>query len=387
MGKKFIRHEHAIQIFYRHLDEIIIQYQTHKYRIIMFGSGTPANMAIYYLKIHDVIVEAILDNNQKKQGTQEYDTPIYSPEDYLSDFDENIRILIASSYEDEMIQQLKNLGYEQKQIVKLIDFKKSISDYSFVDRTGFRMLDRIEIREHQLKILKHLKWLCDKHGLRYWLCGGTLLGAVRHHGYIPWDDDIDVLVEMNDLKKLTTILQEDPEYGIATFIDLELDFCDSCSYMYEMSSDADVNYFPTQVSCGISIDLFPLVGIPENEQEQKQYIAELRRRNEAVWNKMYSKKELRKAATELMDCMSRYHFDESLYCGGGRIISQNITKESWLVDGFRNTEEMCFEGESFRVPKEWQTYLHTMYGKDYMIPPPKERQVAQHQYKAYVPEK
>lgn len=383
MAEKFIRHEHSIKKFYKCLDDIIAQNQIQKRRILMFGSGIPANMAIYYLKIHDVTVEAILDNNPAKQGTEQYNTPIYAPAEYLSEYDDTILIMIASSYEDAMIKQLEELGYGKQQVIQLIQFQEAMSDYSFSNRDGFRELDRMEIRQHQLNVLKHIKSVCDKHGLRYWLSGGTLLGAVRHQGYIPWDDDIDVWVEMKDLKKLTKILKTDPKYGIATYVDETVDFCDSCSYMYEISSDMDVNYFPMQVSCGISIDLFPMVGLPDDEAEMEQYATQIKILEENVWNKMYSKSELRKAATELMDFMSRYDFDKCQNCG--YILSRHFTKERMPAAYYTEPTEMMFEGELYKVPGKWHDLLVNLFGENYMMLPPKEEQVAHHNFKAYMP--
>lgn len=384
MANKFIRYDHAAQIFYKRLDTLIAQHRTEGTRFLMFGSGMPANMAIYYLKIHGIKVEAILDNNQAKQGGTEYGTPIYSPEDYLAKFDKKIRIMIASSHEDAMTAQIKKLGYGEEQIVKLLEFQKATNDYSFADRTGYRELNREEIRERQMRLLRHLKELCDRHGLRYWLCYGTLLGAVRHHGYIPWDDDIDVFVEWKDLKKLVKIIQEEPDYGIATFINNEMDFCDSCSYMYEMESDMEVNYFPMQASLGMNIDIFPLMGVPGDEKEKQQYIADMKRLHENVWNKMYSRDELQKATAELIAYIDKYDFDTCADCG--YVIGYYFTQEIWSADSFHKAMEMPFEGENFRVPSGWKTYLESLYGKDYMTPPPESERIPLHNFKAYIRE-
>ena len=59
-----------------------------------------------------------------------------------------------------------------------------------------------ECKEIQLSILKFIDKVCEENGLRYYLCGGTLIGAVRHRGYIPWDDDIDIMLPREDYRKL-----------------------------------------------------------------------------------------------------------------------------------------------------------------------------------------
>lgn len=383
MANKYIRHENSLKIFYANLDKIIDNYQQRKRKILMFGSGTPANMAIYYLKIHGIMVDAILDNDFSKQGSIQYGLPVYSPSGYLSEFDDDILILIASSYEYSMIHQLNELGYTSKHICQLIKFEKIMSDFSFVDRTGYRELNRFELRQHQLNVLRHLKKLCDQYGLRYWLVGGTLLGAIRHRGYIPWDDDIDVYVEMKDLKKLTALLQDDPDFGIATFVDQSIDISVPCAYMYEMASDMDINYFPTQISCGISIDIFPLTGIPDTQAELEKYITDAKQLNQNIWKKIYSKQEARKATTEQMKFMSHYDFDKCSHVG--YIYSRwGYYKEIFPVEGFINTTQVEFEGEYYRAPLQWENYLVTLYGENYMQLPPESERVPLHRFKAYM---
>ena len=67
-------------------------------------------------------------------------------------------------------------------------------------------IDVVEMKKLQLDILADVAAFCDKHGLRYYLSGGTMLGAVRHQGFIPWDDDIDIQMPRPDFWKKTEAL-------------------------------------------------------------------------------------------------------------------------------------------------------------------------------------
>lgn len=378
---KFVRHKYSIEKFYGNLDKVIEQNKVTPRRIVMFGSGVPSVMAIYYLKINGAPIEAVIDNSKSKQGTEFENLRIYSPEELLGKYDDTFLILIASSYEDEMIEQIESMGYQaSKHCVQLLLFKQAVEDYSFSSYNKSSQMSREMVREHQLRVLKRLKDICDEHHLRYWLCGGTLLGAIRHKGYIPWDDDIDILVEMKDLKTLAKILEDDPEFALASYVNLEDDFFDSCSYMYERNTLMDINYFPMQISCGVNIDLFPLVGLPEGEKF-KEYMTQITELERNSWRNMYDKKKLRIATTELLNFMSSYDYDKYENCG--YVLSRHREDEYLPATYYNEIVEVEFEGEYYRAPKEWHKYLIAMFGENYMELPPEKERVPHHNFRAY----
>lgn len=376
----FIRHTQAIESFYKKLDELIENNIFRDKNIIMFGTSKIAGMIIYYLKIHEIKINNIIDNDKKRQGEIIFGSLVIAPEQLDITYRKDTIILIASYYQNEMIQQLKDMGYEEeKNIIKVIDLPFLMNDYSFVDRSGFKIMEIEEVRKKQLNILKHLKEVSKRNGLRYFLSGGTLLGAIRHKGYIPWDDDIDVFMEIKDLKKLVEILKKEKDYSIISFVD-DIDYYDECSFMVDNYSIMDSNRFPMQVSSGVSIDIFPLCGLPDDKNELKEYVKTLKDLETNRWNKLYSKKECRQATKELVDFMCSYDFDKYNHCGC--LLTPYFIKEITKKEYFSAAVEVEFEGEKFAVPIEWDKYLTQVFG-DYMQLPPIEKRVAHHFFKAY----
>lgn len=376
----FIRHDKAIKNFYKSIEEIVNNGTLCNRRIIMFGTSKIAGMIVYYLNQKGIQLEAVVDNDEQRQGNIVFGLKVYKPEKLLGKFNSDYLILICSSYQDAMISQLEKMGYKcGHHIYKVIDLPKEMNDYSFVDRTGYVSLSREEVRKRQLKVLKRLKEVCEENNIRYWLAGGTLLGAIRHKGYIPWDDDIDVWVDVHHLKKLSNALKDDEDFSFITFVD-DVDYYDEGSLMVDNHSILDTNHFPMQITTGVSIDVFPLCAMPSDKTEQIQYIEIIRELDNDRWNKLYDKKLCREATNKLVSFMQKYSFEECEKCGF--VLTRYFMRDIHDTIFFSKTVEVEFEGEKFAAPAGYDEYLKALYG-DYMELPPIEQRVAGHYYNAY----
>lgn len=381
-GKKmdFVRYENGIDELYNNMDNFIRNNTFQNKMVIMFGTSKVASMIVYYLKKNGINVDAIVDNDKKRQGEVVFGIRVYSPEELLMEFKENAMVILASSYQDEMIKQLEGMGYHyEEHIIKAIDLPAVLNDYSFVDRSGLVQLTNAEVRESQLKVLKRLKHVCEENDIRYWLAGGTLLGAVRHKGYIPWDDDIDVFVDIHHLKKLSDALKDDPDFSFISFVD-DVDYYDECSLMVDNHTILDTNHFPMQLTTGVSIDIFPMCAIPDDPKELKDYITNVRNMEMDKWNKLYDKTECKKASDKLVAYMQSFKFEECGMCGS--ILTRYFLNDMYDASVFADKTEVEFEGELYAAPIGWETYLKALYG-DYMQLPPKEKQIAHHYFHAY----
>lgn len=122
----------------------------------------------------------------------------------------------------------------------------------------------------QIKLLDMLRWL-DKflrgNGLTYYVVGGTLLGAVRHKGFIPWDDDVDIAMPRNDYKKLCILLERPIEhYVVESTNSIDKNFLYTFAKFYDLNTSM-TEVLRKKVRRGVYIDIFPIDGIGNSIDE------------------------------------------------------------------------------------------------------------------------
>lgn len=139
-----------------------------------------------------------------------------------------------------------------------------------------------EIQQVELGILLEFDALCKKHGLRYWIGWGTLLGALRHKGFIPWDNDVDAIMPLDDYFKLIELAAQDPRGLISAHHrvshhdnDPEAQF--PFIKIYDMRTHVRQHELKPHIQLdeGVWLDIFPIAGRPENESEYKRYAKKL----------------------------------------------------------------------------------------------------------------
>ena len=133
--------------------------------------------------------------------------------------------------------------------------------------------DNSELRKLQLVELENMRIfseLCDRHGLRYYLVGGTMLGAVRHHGFIPWDDDMDVGMPRPDYEKFITIARKEMPQGYS-FLNYKYNKNYKRYFSRIVNDDVKiVNASNTKrIEENAWLDIFPFDGMPNNKLIQR----------------------------------------------------------------------------------------------------------------------
>lgn len=266
-------------------------------------------------------------------------------------------------------------------------------------------IDIDELKKIQLNILNVVSEYCKKSQIKYFLCFGTLIGAVRHQGYIPWDDDIDIAMLRSDYEKLINDFNGyDSLYKVYTTKNTD-GFPYPFAKIVFQNSIVEEQSDNMQNHIGINIDVFPIDNIPDDVKQQKKLIRDIRKQREIldvksiVINKgrifyknavLYFGKiifkhvqiktivdKIIKLATNYNDCTCENVGVTVWGYGEREIVSKNI---------FDEAVNMKFEGNYYSVPKRYDEWLSSIYG-NYMELPPVEKQLSHHDFKAYVTDK
>lgn len=282
----------------------------------------------------------------------------------------------------------------------MIKLKHSIPD-SFLEsetRDGFLVSkERKEIWAVELDLYLELIRVCDKFGLTVYADGGTMIGAIRHHGFIPWDDDIDLSISRKDYDILCSVAKDEfkPPYFFQTEDTdpgsgrghAQLRNSDTTAIIH---SEFETGYFFNQ---GIFIDLFPLDEVPEDKFERKAMIEELEHlRGKAIsYAKLFYSSNpgtgFRKVAAKFLQFgirtfhlkyNNRYYSQREkkriVYNGSGSRFWANLYRMTgdfdrlvWEKSWFDSTIEVPFEMITIKVPAMYEEYLTSTYG-DWKIP-------------------
>ncbi len=261
-----------------------------------------------------------------------------------------------------------------------------------------------EQKKIQLSILIEVKKVCDKCNINYYLGGGTLLGAIRHSGYIPWDDDIDIMMLRTDYEKLLENFNKKTENSNYKLISYK----NTKNYYYPFAKIVDLRteliesaYKPIE-EMGIYIDIFPIDFLPDNDKKiQKIYkkykvlerilgIYRIDKVDKITKNrfKLILKKPIRyileklrlyKLILKSIDSIGKkYNGTNTVACISGRYFEKEIMPKAY-IDSYVLAN---FEGNKFKIPVGYDEYLAKHYG-EYMKLPPKEKQIADHENVAY----
>ena len=258
-----------------------------------------------------------------------------------------------------------------------------------------------EIHEALFMMLIELDGICEREGLRYSLSGGTLLGAVRHKGFIPWDDDVDISMPRPDFDKLV-ILARSGKLPEGRYMEPYSGNWEYPVFIKYLNSTIAVDE-PSEKGVGwLWIDITPVDVLPDDVGEIEHLYSEaskLRRalffcRSDPSGAKTFIKRSLKRLLVPLsnvagvrahaarnLDTLAREKdFDNSLRVGCV-VWGLYGTSEAYSAVGWRDMVRLDFGGSLFSAISCWDEYLTGLYG-DYMQLPPEDKRVT-HGMKAW----
>jgi probable phosphotransferase licD4 len=267
-------------------------------------------------------------------------------------------------------------------------------------RDGYRQLNEEEIKEVELGVMDYIHNLCQKENINYSLAYGTLLGAVRHKGYIPWDDDVDISLKRDEYDKLyqAVLRDNDPIYKVASW---ENDACYPYPFyrVYDARTVYENNYIENDIDLGICVDVFPfdyyadvnkemvkldtyrrlsvytLYGIHSKNAGLKNIIRYLlvlvfRLTRVKTWNKKMNLLSMQANDNDSIDYLMENKRTSTKF-------------EKTLLDKVMDSP---FEDRTYKIPEASHQILSAIYGDDFMEIPPVEKRVKHDDFVAYIKE-
>ena len=243
-----------------------------------------------------------------------------------------------------------------------------------------------ELHAVQVEMLKKLITVCNNHGFTYYLAFGSLLGAVREHKVIPWDDSIDIVMPFYDYEKLTQLPQE--IWGGDLFMQTYYTDPQYPKYYAKLRNSRTTlikaDYADCDINQGIYIIIMPLINLADNQDRRMEQL------NDAKLYKSLTEKQslpadeglLRFYSYLLLEASSEQHIrklKEELKAKVTRYEGEN-TKECFVLAGnasltlalpktwFESAVKWEFEGLNVNIPKGWHEWLTLRYG-NYMVTP------------------
>lgn len=251
-----------------------------------------------------------------------------------------------------------------------------------------------EVQEVILEIFKVVADICERHQIPYFAIGGTCLGAVRHHGFIPWDDDLDIAIPIQHFDRFWEIADKELPAKYQTYTHKKVKVYNKpfgkihnieTAYIETKELDFKDSYK------GIFVDIMPISAIPDQPEEREEFYRQVRRYKKLNYTRRYpislmnSNRRKRKwilmralgpfikydhYSEKLLDLMRSHPFGSTSLTG--YTWSKNIRKFTFPVEYFETTVDLPFEDTTIKCPVKYGEYLKAQFGENYMEVPPEE---------------
>ena len=257
-----------------------------------------------------------------------------------------------------------------------------------------------ELKKIQVEILENVNDFCQKNNIKYWLDCGTLLGAVRHKGYIPWDDDIDIGMLREDYDKFMKLFNKNNTRYKFYSIENNEDFYFQFGKVLDMNT---LLYEPdeTGVKLNVYIDVFVYDNAPFDDKicdkmfKKRDLYRKMRYAKfypKAYDHTSFKKRIMRFFLNIYLKFVPKNYYVKKLINNSKRYANEDTggvgnftSKTKFICDKsiFQDFVDVSFEGKKYPAPVGYDKWLKSFYG-DYMKLPPKEKRVSNHVFKAYM---
>jgi lipopolysaccharide cholinephosphotransferase len=260
-----------------------------------------------------------------------------------------------------------------------------------------KKLDIDRLHQILLEALKEVRRICLKYDIKYYIVGGSLIGAVRHRGFVPWDADIDLAMMRPDYDKFLSVCENElsDKYFLQNY-HTDVDFSPPISRLCVQGTYVCEHFFRhLKFHKGAYLDVFSLDNIPNElalRDKQKKRLEMIDKLmlyklcivyDKGILNsKLIAKKIIQLFMMPLSLSflqrsrekeMTKYNIDENTKYVCQTAIKYGYDRGTHLRSTFGEPVLMEFEGELFYVPNDWDAYLNTTYGNYMEMPPEKER--------------
>ena len=258
------------------------------------------------------------------------------------------------------------------------------------DIEKYKMLTDVEVKEELFRMLSDFADYCDENNLHYSLCGGTLLGAVRHKDFIPWDDDVDVFLSRPDYERLHRLIKKKPigkYYRLESFQNGKLNL--PFAKITDTSTKMEEKYFSNDKY--LWIDIFPVDGMPDSEAKSNKMLDEIMRLKRyigwALAKPGTGTTKVRAMARSIAMVIPKIRGAKYYAHRINSIAKRNkfqhcdyVGSAVWAVSRgerikktqYENVTDVEFHGRKFHAP-EYDDYLRGLYGEYMKLPPLKDR--------------